>query len=374
MSVQGKTSEWELENRLHELVKEHGNRWTEIARLMNEEGYRNRKNEPFTAVALRQRWNRVAILRAELFRFNGTDWTTEIVERVLPPDDKGFYEELAAALAFGACLEQAGKYLRRFALHHAEGRVDEIGLSLLSPHRELNIDFPCQQSGMDRYVLAVRRLLLKVLTQLSEIPGVDQEWIKREGFRSWITSSYAGLSNTFSKRFYGAHRRRSGLKGDNDNPELSPKPFRKRKNGHERKARPNIGGTIDPVLKELFDSQRNTLGITAARLLDTILWHWYGWPALSYENLHEIENLGIAVTEEWSQGSAKFKLFPLFGPELTPEQKVSLLSLMGYSEEQIAEIKTWPPDTEEEVAKHYVMSIFNFKIKEIVKCERAWND
>lgn len=51
-------AEKSLLERLAELVKEKGNRWKEIAPVVQSEGYRDDDNKPFTDNAIRKRWDR----------------------------------------------------------------------------------------------------------------------------------------------------------------------------------------------------------------------------------------------------------------------------------------------------------------------------
>lgn len=344
MRHQEKMSKPDLDHRLDEILKQHGKKWKEIARMLNEEGYRNRKNEPFTSVAIRQRWNRVTALRATIFRLDGTDWTSETRNWFIPPEKADFCQAMAAALLLGTYLEQAGKYFRRLALHHTNDQFDELGLALLGATHGFG-NFRDRQDEKDD-VLAVRRMVFKMEKQLSELPGMDQDWIGSEFVRPWLNLFSGGIGNIVHKRSYASFRRYCGLEADNDNPELSPKPTRKKQNGKELKSRLNIGGTIDPVLKELFDLQRKRLGIPAARLIDTILWHWYGWPALSHEDEHEVANVAISVREEsCDSGSATISLalLPMVGSWLRPNDWTNLLSLMGFSEEDIGDPRDWLP-------------------------------
>jgi len=38
--------------------------------------------------------------------------------------------------------------------------------------------------------------------------------------------------------------------------------------------------------------------VSVTRLLETIIWHWYGQPALSHEVSDEIDTLGFTITNE----------------------------------------------------------------------------
>jgi hypothetical protein len=48
--------------------------------------------------------------------------------------------------------------------------------------------------------------------------------------------------------------------------------------------RGKIGITIDPVLKELLEKESKQRGVNKSRLLDTIIWYYYGCPLLSFQN------------------------------------------------------------------------------------------
>lgn len=333
-----KTPKWHLERRLEALVREHGKKWKEIARVVNAEGLLNKQNKPFSAMALRQRWNRIEVLRARFFRHTGTDWTMEDLTWLFPKEDADFLRAMAQVLMVGTYLETTGKLLRSLALHHAEGPFDELGLSLLGNTCGWT-KFPERSREMDAST-ALMNILLQILTQLEKMPDIDQQWLKRERLRESIVSPGVGVGTFVLKRAHSIERRRRGLAGENDNPELPPKPIRSRKNGNRAKTRRNIGGTIDSVLKELFEHQRKSIGISAGGLLDTILWHWYGWPVLSYENPSEIENGGILIVDESHDhfDPVALCLIPFFEPRLPADQIKRLLLLMNCSEKEIDEV------------------------------------
>lgn len=48
-----------------------------------------------------------------------------------------------------------------------------------------------------------------------------------------------------------------------------------------------ISGEVDRVLAERFEQETNTRGLTASKMLETILWHHYGRPSLSFERQRE---------------------------------------------------------------------------------------
>ncbi len=47
--------------------------------------------------------------------------------------------------------------------------------------------------------------------------------------------------------------------------------------------RERITGTVDPVLFDLFHKERKARGVTVSRMLDIVLWKYYGKPQLSFE-------------------------------------------------------------------------------------------
>jgi hypothetical protein len=75
-----------------------------------------------------------------------------------------------------------------------------------------------------------------------------------------------------------------------DRTELAPKlshdqkvmdPKSKRKKGPAR--RPKIAGTVDPELIHRFEEWRKERGLTLSHGLDTVLWHFFDKPKLSFE-------------------------------------------------------------------------------------------
>ncbi|MBM3301596.1 MAG: hypothetical protein FJY85_16815, partial [Deltaproteobacteria bacterium] len=47
--------------------------------------------------------------------------------------------------------------------------------------------------------------------------------------------------------------------------------------------RERVMGTVDPVLFNLFHNERNARGVTVSRMLDIVLWKYFGKPKLSFQ-------------------------------------------------------------------------------------------
>lgn len=69
--------------------------------------------------------------------------------------------------------------------------------------------------------------------------------------------------------------------------ELPPTPAEKIKGDKGRPASPGervkLAGTVDAELERLFREQCARRGMSVSRLLDTVLWHYFGRPRLSFE-------------------------------------------------------------------------------------------
>jgi hypothetical protein len=64
-------------------------------------------------------------------------------------------------------------------------------------------------------------------------------------------------------------------------PELSPTPAMDGKRHTVKRAK--LGGTVDPVLYELIETEARKRGVSVSRLMDAAFWHFFGRPKLSFE-------------------------------------------------------------------------------------------
>jgi transcriptional regulator with XRE-family HTH domain len=64
-------------------------------------------------------------------------------------------------------------------------------------------------------------------------------------------------------------------------------PFPASDEEHAAAQRVLISGEVDRVLAERFEQEMTTRGLTASKMLETILWHHYGRPSLSFEGQRE---------------------------------------------------------------------------------------
>jgi hypothetical protein len=54
--------------------------------------------------------------------------------------------------------------------------------------------------------------------------------------------------------------------------------------------RSKLGVTIDPKLMQLLEAQSRVRGISMSRMIDTVVWHYFGQPKLSFQKESEIQN------------------------------------------------------------------------------------
>jgi hypothetical protein len=54
-----------------------------------------------------------------------------------------------------------------------------------------------------------------------------------------------------------------------------------------RGERVKVGVTLDKVIADRFEAEHKRLGLSASMLIETILWHWFNRPILSFQKPDE---------------------------------------------------------------------------------------
>jgi len=67
--------------------------------------------------------------------------------------------------------------------------------------------------------------------------------------------------------------------------ELEEPPLPTREKGGRKHVvmREKLSGTADKTLMEMFEQERTRRGMTVSRMIDMVLWHYFGRPKLSFE-------------------------------------------------------------------------------------------
>ena len=203
-------AEKSLLERLAELVKEKGNRWKEIAPVVQSEGYRDDDNKPFTDNAIRKRWDRHT--RESSTRVAKTVSRTPVREQRRPAQVSDTSDTGAQAIN----LEEIKKLLQ------------EQSVSLKNELQEF-----------------VRDQVKDLVPQAPVKPLLQQP-----GYRN---PAPIGERDDTGRGYTDEWRR------------------------------VKLAGTVHHKLESMFQAERQAREFSVSRMLDTVLWHYFGCPPLGDE-------------------------------------------------------------------------------------------
>jgi hypothetical protein len=107
-----------------------------------------------------------------------------------------------------------------------------------------------------------------------------EDLVTRREFREALKDLEAMIENKISQVKAGMEVSKI-QKAPDGYPELAPQPAMTGKKFTV--GRQKLGVTIDSVLMEKLEKESKTRGISMSRMVDTVVWHYFGRPRLSFE-------------------------------------------------------------------------------------------
>ncbi|MGO9566469.1 MAG: SANT/Myb-like DNA-binding domain-containing protein [Desulfomonilaceae bacterium] len=277
-----------LDQRLAELVKKHGRKWKKIALILTEEGYRNKNDDQFSPWAIQKRCDRRPGRHIPIRAFvpHASPILDVIDEIFVPEEDMPFQVKMAQMMVLGVFLERIGEYFQRMALENVCDRFSEQGFYWFA-WNVLN-DPSAREKFMPTDFFAplksIKSTVRSVIADLSTLPRGLKDLgraefpilLKRGDLNAVWLALLDKIFDDGIMSHYGYFK--------NANAELPPRRRGNKGSRKDKVHRKFLGSTVDSVLRNLFDEHKKKLGIRASRMLDTILWHWFGCPRLSYQS------------------------------------------------------------------------------------------
>lgn len=199
-----------LLERIGELVKEKGNRWKDIAAVVQSEGYRDEDGNPFSDNAIRKRWKR-----------HRSDSPSRLVKVVSREDSR---KKKSAAYVSDVSESRSS----RMTLEEIKKLLQEQTVSL---KHELQ-DF-------------VRDQVKDLASQAPDAPLPQQPGYRKAAPIGERDDTGRGYTNEWR--------------------------------------RVKLAGTVHHKLESMFQTERQAREFSVSRMLDTVLWHYFGCPPLSDE-------------------------------------------------------------------------------------------
>jgi len=195
----------------------------------------------------------------------------------------------------------------RFKLHrlvHKEGmRLEEALKRVLPDDRNRNVKlatwkkykcWPLQDDELEIYAQQAGQNLTGEMSEVSDesCPAETSEESEstrpeRKSAGTFTQNQIEQIHEIVRKEIQSVMESQRIQRRPSDLLEVPPSPGEKIKGEKGRPANPGkrvkLAGTVDVELERLFREECTKRGISVSRLLDTVLWHYFGKPRLSFE-------------------------------------------------------------------------------------------